>query len=276
LLGRYYRVLLRTTVTSLLCFFVNFGTPRPQPLPLSQAPVHKVTDLNNRSAVCNKVPFKSTIQKYHFGGPWPELIYKIASIPLIRCNLMASNIHMLIHIIETTMCRTRSPYEGLLGLRSFNREGGQKSRKSPHRETFPCIKQQYFCFVLFFFFEVTNLKTKLPISWRPSTSMLLKYGRLNTFRLYTSDNVLMNMTHTGPCAWKGAWGIWASQKIWTECEAGTMLFTSIFHDVMTFMNCHNVYVDLQNGHANFQIRVRKGERGMWPLWVDGDKFFLFF
>ncbi len=67
--------------TSLLCFFVNFGTPRPQPLPLSQAPVHKVTDLNNRSAVCNKVLFKTTIsedhQKYHFRGPWAELIYRI-------------------------------------------------------------------------------------------------------------------------------------------------------------------------------------------------------
>ncbi len=32
-----------------------FGTPRPQPLPLSQAPVHKVTEWR-------------TIQKYHFGG----------------------------------------------------------------------------------------------------------------------------------------------------------------------------------------------------------------
>jgi hypothetical protein len=31
----------------------NFGTPRPQPLPLSQAPVHKVTEWR-------------TIQKYHF------------------------------------------------------------------------------------------------------------------------------------------------------------------------------------------------------------------
>jgi hypothetical protein len=33
----------------------KFGTPRPQPLPLSQAPVHKVTEWR-------------TIQKYHFGG----------------------------------------------------------------------------------------------------------------------------------------------------------------------------------------------------------------
>jgi hypothetical protein len=33
----------------------NFGTPKPQPFPLSQAPVHKVTEWR-------------TIQKYHFFG----------------------------------------------------------------------------------------------------------------------------------------------------------------------------------------------------------------
>jgi hypothetical protein len=32
------------------------------------------------------------------------------------------------------------------------------------------------------------------------------------FRLYTSDNVLMNMPDTGPCAWKGASGIWGKPK----------------------------------------------------------------
>ncbi len=42
----------------LTIFFVNFGTPKPQPLPLSQAHVHKITDLN-------KVPFKSTISEDH-------------------------------------------------------------------------------------------------------------------------------------------------------------------------------------------------------------------
>jgi hypothetical protein len=42
----------------------NFGTPRPQPLPLSQAPVHKVTEWR-------------TIQKYHFFGGLSGIIIEI-------------------------------------------------------------------------------------------------------------------------------------------------------------------------------------------------------
>jgi hypothetical protein len=38
----------------------NFGTPRPQPLPLSQAPVHKVTEWR-------------TIQKYHYNIDFKHL-----------------------------------------------------------------------------------------------------------------------------------------------------------------------------------------------------------
>lgn len=122
---------------------------------------------------------------------WVPKWQRIASIPLIRCNLMASNIHILIHIIETTMHRRKSPYEDLSDLRSFNRKQGQKSRKSPQGHL-PLHKATIF-FSYFFLVKwlILKLDFQSPKSRRPSTSTLLKYGHLNMFRLYTSDNVLM-------------------------------------------------------------------------------------
>ncbi len=104
---------------------------------------------------------------------------------------MASNIHILIHIIETTMHRRKSPYEDLSDLRSFNRKQGQKSRKSPQGHL-PLHKATIF-FSYFFLVKwlILKLDFQSPKSRRPSTSTLLKYGHLNMFRLYTSDNVLM-------------------------------------------------------------------------------------
>jgi hypothetical protein len=45
----------------------NFGTPRPQPLPLFQAPVHKVTEWR-------------TIQKYHFFEGLSGIIIEIPEL----------------------------------------------------------------------------------------------------------------------------------------------------------------------------------------------------